>query len=90
VYNLAGSKGNLMATPTPNSVLEMLRKLPPRERLKVISQALPEIEQSLPEKNKPHKSMRGLWKDLPPSVSAEEIDEARRDLWKDFPREDTL
>lgn len=79
-----------MATPTPNSVLEMLRKLPPRERLKVISQALPEIEQSLAEKTKLPKSLRGLWKDLSPSVSAEEIDAVRRDTWKDFPREDTL
>jgi hypothetical protein len=79
-----------MATPTPNSVLEMLRKLPPRERLKVISQALPEIEQSLAKENKPHKSMRGLWKDLSPSISAEEIDAVRRDIWQDFPRGNTL
>jgi hypothetical protein len=66
-----------MITPTPKSVLDMLRKLPPRERLKVISQALPEIEQRLAEKTRAYKSLRGLWKDLRPS-----------ELWKDFPRKD--
>jgi len=77
-----------MITPTPNSVLKMLRKLPPRERLKVISQALPEIEQSLAEKPQKLRSLRGLWKDLGLSVSEQDIDEARRETWKDFPRED--
>ena len=77
-----------MIPPTPNSVLEMLRKLPPRERRKVISQALPEIEQSLSDKPQPYHSLRGLWKDLHPAPSAGEIDEVRREVWKDFPRED--
>lgn len=69
-----------MITPTPNSVLEMLRKLSPRERLKVISQALPEIEQSLSEKPQTYHSLCGLWKDLRPSPSANEIDEAREEM----------
>ena len=77
-----------MITPTPNNVLEMLRKLPPRERLKVISQALPEIERSLAGKPQKSQSLRGLWKDLRPAPSAKEIDEAREEMWKDFPRED--
>ncbi len=77
-----------MITPTPRNVLEMLRKLPPRERLKVIYQALPEIEQSLSEKIRSYKSLRGLWKDLPPSVSEKDINDARREMWKDFPREE--
>lgn len=78
----------IMITPTPRSVLEMLRRLPPRERLKVISQALPEIEKSLQEKAGPREPLLGLWKDLHPSVSAETIDAAREEMWKDFPRED--
>jgi len=79
-----------MVTPTSADVLKMLRKLPPRERLKVISQALPEIEQSLSENVRAYKSLRGLWKDLLPSVSEKEIDDARREMWKDFPREDIV
>lgn len=79
-----------MITATPQDVLEMLRKLPPRERLKVIYQALPEIEQSLSENIRAYKSLRGLWKDLLPSVSEKDIDDARREMWKDFPREDIV
>lgn len=77
-----------MINPTPNIVLDMLRKLPPKERLKVISQALPEIEKNLSAKPQPRKSLHGLWKDLRPSISAAEIDAARKEMWKDFPRED--
>jgi hypothetical protein len=79
-----------MITATPQDVLEMLRKLPPRERLKVIYQALPEIEQSMSEKAHAYKSLRGLWKDLLLSVSEKDIDDARREIWKDFPREDIV
>jgi hypothetical protein len=66
----------------------MLRKLPPRERLKVISQALPEIEMNFSEQPRKSKSLRGLWKDLRPAPSTQEIDAARDEAWKDFPRED--
>lgn len=62
-----------------------MKHLPPHERLKVISQALPEIEQSLTEKPQERRFLRGLWKDLGPSVSEQDIDDARREMWKDFP-----
>jgi len=76
-----------MFNPTPNNVLDLLRKLSPQERLKVIAQALPEIEQNLAQTRKVCKSLRGLWKDAQPSLSAKEIDAARHEMWKDFPRE---
>jgi hypothetical protein len=34
------------------------------------------------------KSVRALWADLGISLSAEEIAENRRDMWRNFPRED--
>jgi N-methylhydantoinase B len=34
------------------------------------------------------KTLCGLWADLRPSLSAEEIDQARREMWGNFPRED--
>jgi len=76
-----------MVTPTPNYILALLRQLPPRERLKVISTALPEIEKTLSANPKSYKSLRGLWKDLCPSISVDEIDAMRKEMWKDFPRE---
>ncbi|MBA2494458.1 MAG: DUF2281 domain-containing protein [Acidobacteria bacterium] len=44
----------------------------------------------LHEKNnrkKPLKSSLGICSDLSVSISAEEIDEARSEMWKNFPRE---
>ena len=37
-----------LATATPDTVLALLRRLPPRERLHVLAQALPELECELP------------------------------------------
>lgn len=73
---------------TADTVLVQLRQLPPRERLRVIAQALPEVERELLEPTRPLRSLRGLWKDLDFDISAEEIDEARREAWTNFPRED--
>ncbi len=35
---------------------------------------------------KPRKSLRGMWKGV--DISAEDIDEARREVWGNFQRED--
>lgn len=73
---------------TADTVLVQLRQLPPRERLRVIARALPEVEREWLEPTRPLRSLRGLWKDLDFDISAEEIDEARREAWASFPRED--
>ena len=73
---------------TADTVLDLLRQLPPRDRLKVLVQALPEIEQELVLSPGPLESLRGLWKDLDFDITAEEIDHARREAWANFPRED--
>jgi hypothetical protein len=73
---------------TADMVLEELRQLPPRERLRVIAQALPEVERELQEPAPRLLSLRGLWKDLDFDISAEEIDKVRREAWADFPRDD--
>jgi hypothetical protein len=73
---------------TADMALSLLRQLPPRERLRVIAQALPEAERDLSEPIRPLKSLRGLWKDLGFDLSAEEIDQARHEAWGNLPRED--
>ena len=75
-------------TATADQVLVLLRQLPPRERLKVLAKVLPEVEAELAEESHPLESLRGLWKDLDFDISAEEIDQARREAWATFPRED--
>ena len=73
---------------TADAVLDLLRQLSPRDRLKVLVQALPEIEQELVVPPAPLESLRGLWKDLDFDITAEEIDQARHEAWANFPRED--
>jgi hypothetical protein len=36
---------------------------------------------------RPRKSLYGLWKDLGISISEEDIAEARKEMWGNFPRE---
>jgi hypothetical protein len=78
----------LAAVSKADAVLEKLRQLPPRERLRVIAQTLPEVERELREPTPPLRSLRGLWKELDFDIGAEEIDEARREAWASFLRED--
>lgn len=73
---------------TADTVLGMLRRLPPRERLRVIAKALPETERDLAGQIQMLSSLKGLWKNLNFDVTAEAIDGARREMWADFPRED--
>ena len=68
----------------------MLRKLPLRDRLKVIRLVLSEAEEALPESPRQLRSLWGLCADLGPAPSAGEIDEARRAMWASFPRDDVV
>jgi hypothetical protein len=74
---------------TVEQAIAILKQLSPRDQLKVIAQVLPEAEQRLSDdEQKPLRSLKGLWADLGPAPSAEEIDEARREMWGNFPRDD--
>lgn len=73
---------------TVEQVITLIRQLPPRDQLRVVAQILPELERAIPTTPQPRKSLLGLCADLGPAPSAEEIDEARREAWADFPRED--
>lgn len=73
--------------PSISTVLEMLRRLPHRKRLRVIAQALPEIDQEWPGQHRPLKSLLGLCTDLGSAPSAISIDQSRQEVWKNFPRE---
>ena len=65
------------------ALLGTVRKLAPEQQKKVL-----EFAESLkPEPKPPLKTMKGLCADLGISISAEEIDEARKEMWKNFPRE---
>jgi hypothetical protein len=52
---------------------------------------MPDLEEPLQraeEEEKPLRSLYGLWKGFGVSISAAEIDETRREMGGDFPRQD--
>jgi hypothetical protein len=60
-----------------------------RDKLRLIAFLARELkreEEPPPPRSFP--SVFGIFKDLGPAPSAEEIDEARREAWSNFPRED--
>ena len=66
-------------------VLKLAKQLPVRDKVRLIERIAPEIEREL-EPSVPRKSLRGLWRGL--DISEKDIDEARREMWTDFPRQD--
>jgi hypothetical protein len=76
---------------TLEQVITMARQLPALEKIRLIERIAPEIEQDLREEmnaQRPRKSLLGLCADLGQAPSAEDMDQVRREMWADFPRED--
>lgn len=70
--------------PTYETVVGMALRLTPVERARLIAQIAPSLVEDQPPA--PIRSLRGLLSGTAPS--ADEIDDARREMWGDFPRED--
>ena len=68
------------------AILEVVRALPAEKQQEILTQATRLRDQA--SKRKPFKSVKGLWADLGVSLSADEIEENQREMWKNFPRED--
>ena len=68
------------------AVLEALRSLPPDKQQEILTHATRLRDEATPKK--PFKSIEGILAGRGISISAEDIDEMRREMWKDFPRED--
>ena len=68
------------------AILEKVRVLPPEKQKEVLDFAA-SLDAASPLKQ-PLQSPEGLWADLNVSISEEDIAELRREMWKNFPRED--
>ena len=68
------------------AILEAVRGLPPGLQQEILNHAT-RLRDEVAEK-KPLRNVKGLWADLGVSLSAEEIDVAQREMWKNFPRND--
>ncbi|MGC2662389.1 MAG: hypothetical protein WA324_30865 [Bryobacteraceae bacterium] len=67
------------------AILEAVRALPTNKQQEILSHATRLRNQTVG--NNPLPSVKGLWADLGISLSAVEIEANRREMWKDFPRE---
>lgn len=68
------------------SILEVVRTLPPEKQQEILVHA--ERLRSESSVLKPRWSGKGLWAGLNITLTAEEIEENQREMWKDFPRSD--
>jgi hypothetical protein len=74
---------------TLEQVVSLARQLPPLEKIRLIEQVVLEIERDVRRQQSPkRRSLLGLCADLGPAPSAAEIDEVRREMWTDLPRDD--
>jgi hypothetical protein len=68
------------------SILEKLRALPPDKQQEVLDFA--EFLEHKAVAKQPRRSLMGLCADLNIHITEEDIAEARREMWGNFPRED--
>ena len=68
-------------------ILDAVRALPADRRRELLDQ-VSRLRDEATQPPKPRKSGRGLWADLNMAISAEVIDEARREMWKTFVKDD--
>ncbi|MBV8896689.1 MAG: hypothetical protein JO051_09270 [Acidobacteriaceae bacterium] len=66
------------------AILDAVRALPPEQQQEILTHATRlRAEGTTPG---PRRNVKGLWADLGISLSAEDIDANRREMWKNFPR----
>ena len=68
------------------AVLTRLRALPVEKQQDVLDSAEFLVNRS--GTRQPRRSFRGLWADLNIDITEDDIAEARREMWGNFPRED--
>ena len=69
----------------PELILEGIRELPPDKQREVLG-----FVESLKDSTEPAKPLRGLeglWADMGFDITEEDIAQARREMWGNFPRE---
>lgn len=73
---------------TYDEVLNNARQLSPSDKARLLEDISAELRRELAQATvqKPRQSLLGLWEGV--SISEEDIDEARREMWGNFPRED--
>lgn len=72
---------------TLKQLLPLVQQLPLLDRVHLLALLTPEIERDLRQaQSTPRKSLRGLWRGH--KTKETDIDTLRKDMWREFPRED--
>ncbi len=71
---------------TLDEVLDLVKQLPLRDKIRLIERVAPQIEQEIDTEHEPRISLRGLWGGT--DITDEDIAKARREMWGNFPRGD--
>jgi hypothetical protein len=66
---------------------ERVQQLSLHDRVRLMEMLVSTLKHELPPQQ-PIKSLYGLWEDLEVDISEDDIDEIRREMWGNFPRED--
>jgi hypothetical protein len=74
----------MQQTVTLDEVLQLAAQLSPVDKVRLIERIAPQIERELTPT--PRESLRGIWQGL--NITEEDIAEARREMWGNFPRQD--
>ncbi len=69
------------------AILEKVRALSPEKQHEVLD-FTEFLQTRTPAPKLPRKSLRGLWSEFNIRITEEDIAEVRREMWKNFPRED--
>jgi hypothetical protein len=70
---------------TLDEVLQLAAQLSPVDKVRLIERIAPQIERELTPPTL-RESLRGIWQGL--NITEEDIAEARREMWGNFPRDD--
>ena len=77
----------MQETASLDQVLQLIKNLPLLDKVRLIEQVAPQIERELQTARPvPRKSLRGIWRGL--DVTDQDLTQARREMWRNFPRED--
>jgi hypothetical protein len=77
------------APPSLEEVVQLAKQLSPADKLRLLEQVMPDLEATLrAAQKKPLRSSYGALANLGPAPSAEDIEEVRREMWRNFPRDD--
>jgi hypothetical protein len=72
-----------------DQILDLTQRLSSRDKLRLIDTLAQQLlQEAEPTRPTPRPSLRGILADLGPAPSVEEIDEAQREAWANFPHED--